>query len=537
MKNKLFPVLKATMTGDMSIFRIKNQSKGKTKLDIARKIILIIFLFGILLISFGSYAYMFAEQLHKVNLTYIVITLFAFITSIMLFIQGIYQSQGILFDAKDNDILFSMPIKKKVIFASRLIKLLYFQYVWDFLIMVPAFAVYAFFEKPEFTFYISALIIFICLPIIPIIAISIIGYLIQGFASKFKLKRIVQVIFTLGFMLLIFGFSFNLKNWIKSIAENATSINGAILKIYYPIGIYEQCLTNFSIPKLIYVLLGNLAIMMLFIYIFSISYFKIISKLSEKSSKSNYKIKEMKVTSKFKALLKKEIKRYFGSPVYVMNTIFGPAMLLLAAVYLLFSKSGFEQLLQNQMEGVDLSILPKIILVFLMFIISMTTTTSSSISLEGKSFSLTKSLPIKTKQIFLAKMLVNILIMSPVALVCVIPFAIKLNMTTLDIIYYILISIIMPILISIIGLIVNLKFPILDAKSDTVIVKQSVSSMIAVFSGLGISMLPVVIYFIAGLTNLNLYCGILIGIYTLATIILWKVLNTYGIKKFNELNT
>ena len=536
MKNKLIPVLKATMTGDMSIFRIKGNNKNTSNLDKIKKIALIILLFGLLLVTFGAYAYMIAEQLYAVNLTNIVITLFAFLTSIMLFIQGIYQTQGILFDAKDNDILFSMPIKKKVVFASRLIKLLYYQYVWDFLIMVPAFAVYAFLEKPQFTFYISALIIFICLPIIPIIAISIIGYLIQGFASKFKLKRIIQVVFTIGFMLLIFGFSFNLQNWIKNIAQNATSINDAISKIYYPLGVYEQCITNFSIPKLAYVLLGNLAIMIVFVYIFSISYFKIISKLSEKSSKSNYKIKKIKVTSKFKALLKKEFKRYFGSPVYVMNTIFGPVMLLLAGVYILFSKSGFEQLLQAQIEGADLSVLPKVILIFLMFIISMTTTTSSSISLEGKSFGFTKSLPIKTKQIFLAKMLVNIIIMVPVALICIIPFTLKLNMTSLDIIYYILISIILPILISIMGLIINLKFPLLDAKSDTVVVKQSASSMIAVFSGLAISMLPVIIYFIAGFTNLNLYCNVVLAIYTIATIVLWRILNTYEIKKFNELN-
>lgn len=537
-KNKLLPVLKASMTGEMNIFRMGKRKEKQSFLGKVGRIISLMLFASFLMFIFGTYVYMLAEPLHKVGLTHISITIFALVTTLILFLQGIYQAQGILFEARDSDMLFSMPIKKSTILASRLIKLLYFEYIWDLLVMLPTFAVYAFFENPDFTFYITALVIFLCLPIIPLIIVSIVGYIIQDLASRVKFKKAFQMIFTFAFMIIIFGFSFSIKNWIGNIAQYSQSLNDIVLKIYYPLGIYEQCILDFSILKLLFSLLGNLILFILYVLIFSISYFKIVSRLSEKHANSNYKLKEVQTHSKFKALLKKEIKRYFGSPIYVMNTIFGPVLLLISAIYLIVSKTGFESVLQDQAQGmmIDMNMLPKIVIILFMFTLAISTTTCSSISLEGKSFWLTKSLPVKTKEIFIAKIFLYLLISVPFAIITLVIYAIKLNMGYIDIIYCFLVSLIFPLLVGILGLIINLMFPLLNAKSDTVIVKQSISSLISIFAGMGLAFIPTVLYFILKPSNLTLYTGMGILIYTIITIILWKILNTYGVKKFNKLN-
>ena len=123
---KLVSLLKATMSQDMNLFKIRTKNESKT-----RKMVLPIFLFLVVMFSIGSYAAMLAEQLAPMNLTYIILTMFIMLTSLLTLIEGIYKSQGILFEAKDNDLLFSLPISKSKIFFARVFKLITFQFLYN----------------------------------------------------------------------------------------------------------------------------------------------------------------------------------------------------------------------------------------------------------------------------------------------------------------------------------------------------------------------------------------------------------------------
>ena len=112
---KLVSLLKAAMSQDMSLFKTRTKNESKT-----RKMILPIFLALVIMLSIGTYAAMFAEELSPMNLTYIIITMFIMLTTLLTLIEGIYKSQGILFEAKDNDLLFSLPISKTKILFTRI---------------------------------------------------------------------------------------------------------------------------------------------------------------------------------------------------------------------------------------------------------------------------------------------------------------------------------------------------------------------------------------------------------------------------------
>ena len=309
---KLISLLKATMSQDMSIFIIK--SKNKSKIN---KIILPIFLTLVVMFAIGSYAQMFAEVLAPNNLTYIVLTMFIMFTSLLTIIEGIYKSQGILFEAKDNDLLFSLPISKSKIFFTRVFKLISFQFLYNSLFMLPAIVVYAIYEKPNLSFYILSLIMLVLLPIISTIIGCIIGYIIKGLSSKFKARNIIQIVLTSIMLVFIFYFSLNIQGMIANIAQNANSINNVITRIYYPAGLYINLIQNFNILDLVILLAINIIPAILFIYIASIFYFKIISKLGEKTNNSrkvNLKKasdKIFKVKSQLSGLINKEMKRFF----------------------------------------------------------------------------------------------------------------------------------------------------------------------------------------------------------------------------------
>ena len=132
---KLIYLLKAAMSQDMDMFKYKTKaSDSRTK-----QIIFPIMLSLIVMFAVGVYAEMFALEFSKVNLTYIMLTLFIIFTTILTLVEGIYKSQGILFDAKDNDLLFSLPIEKSKILFVRIFKLLSFQFLYNALFMIPAY--------------------------------------------------------------------------------------------------------------------------------------------------------------------------------------------------------------------------------------------------------------------------------------------------------------------------------------------------------------------------------------------------------------
>ncbi|MBO5478881.1 MAG: hypothetical protein J6A04_04135 [Clostridia bacterium] len=538
---KLLSLLKATMSQDMNLFKFRSKNESR-----ARKAVLPVVLVLIVMFSIGSYAMMFAEELAPNHLTYIILTMFIMLTSLLTLIEGVYKSQGILFEAKDNDLLFSLPVSKPKIFFTRVFKLVTFQFLYNSLFMLPAMIVYAMYEKPSIGFYFISLVMLLLLPIIPTIVACIMGYMIKGITSRFKARNIIQVVLTSLILLLVFYASFNMQGMIANITQNANSINEVITKIYYPAGLYINLIQNFNVVDLVILLVINLVPLILFVYIASIFYFKIISKLGEKGNyhkKVGTKKAEKTFSAKspLSALVGKEMKRFFSTPIFMINAGFG--IVLMVAVTIAISLN-FDGMINSMMQGQEIEIsiteikemIPKLYYGFVVFVSCMTSITSSMVSLEGKSFNITKSLPVSAEKILLAKVLTSNIISIPVILVCDIIFFIAFKVAIVDVIFIILASIIMPTFTALIGILMNLKYPKMDATSDTEVVKQSMSSMVSVFIGMFVGMLSIAVILIGSSINLNLFIVLELLVFSIVVFVLWKVLKNYGVKRFKEIN-
>lgn len=539
--NKFKSLVKASFTGELNFFNVKATNGEKN--SVLKSGILFFFLFAMLLFVAFQYGFMIAKPLHEVGLTYVMLTLFGLISVVLVFMEGIYKSQGILFEAKDNDLLFAMPIPRKTILGTRFLKLIYFEYVFNFIIMIPAFAVYAILETPSISFYLISLVMFVLLPIIPTILASIIGCGIKTISAFSKNKAKIQTFLGLLFTAALLIYSFRLNDLINNIVSVATSINDVISKLYLPIGLYIDNILSFDIIKFVGFILINIVPLIIFVYLFSIVYFNIISKSSETATGKKYKLTKdnFKANSKLKALFKKELKRYLSSPIYIFNTFFGVILIIIMAVALSINSAGTLEFFANTGQGIDSQILlgfiPKIFMGVLLFSLCMATITASSISLEGKSFEFTKSLPVDVKEIFKSKILLNHFVTIPLVLLSSILIIIRMNFSIWDTIGVLAICLIVPNIIAIYGLITNLRHPMLNATNDTVVVKQSMSTLIATFSGIGFAIFMGLIYGILLVkVGIELATIILIGVSLVVVGILWKVLNTYGVKLYNSLN-
>lgn len=498
-------------------------------------ILLFIFL-GIYLGGLSAYyAWSFANALNKFGMISFMLIIFFIFTTFTTFIFTIYSAKSGLFNSNDNDMLLSMPISSNTILASRLLSLIISNLLTSLLLMAPALIVYALKVDVTFSYYIFAVLVFLMIPVIPTILACIVGYVIAYFTSKSNSKNWIELVLSFIFIIGVMLISSFGNKLITYISTDTKTIETILKWGFYPIYLISKVFSNNSYLSLILFLIINLALTFIFVILISKNFKNIIAKLQENKTKSNYVIKTLKTESVRKSLFIKDLKRYFSSPIYVLNTIFGVLFLFIMSITSIFyDKSKILAMLDINQQGATSFMILNLIVVFVIF---MSNTASVSISIEGKNFWIVKSLPIEQKKVLESKLLLNLFITLPIVLLSIIILKFTFEISIIQMFLLFLMAILSSLVAYQFGLLVNLKFPRMDAINDTMLVKRSLSTMISM-------MVPMILIFtVAGIygelnsiISFNLFILIIMIIFAILIILERIMLNTWGIKRFNEIN-
>lgn len=533
--NNLFAVLKATFINDWSLNGFsKDLTSTKEKRKILVQVLTLLIGAVAIAITVTMYAILMADSLEQVGYLQLIVVMGIGFSTLMTFFTSIYKAQGSLFAAKDYDLLMSLPIKSSVILTSKIINLLVLNWVFVAFVMIPPTTIY--YTRTEglsWVYFILVIISIIFIPLIPVIIASVFAVIISYFASKFKYKNLTTIVGTMILLVLILLGSFNMENIIQYVFNNSASIIDAIGNIYPPIAYLTNALIDINIIEYLKFILISVIPFIVFILLFSKVFKKINCRLGETYKKANYKVGALKTNRPVKALVDKEIKRYLSTPVYIMNTAVGMIMVLMAAIATMFIDAKTLSMYMEIPYVQD--IFPLIALLTLIFGIGLASTTPSSISLEGKNLWILKSLPIREREIFISKIMLSLIVTLPATLIINIIFFIGLRFTLIDLIWNLAISIVFCFFGAIVGLVVNLNFPKLEWSSPTVVVKQSAAVLITILITMLAIGLPIAIFIVFKVTNINLFLGICLMILVFITSILWKILNNNCVKKFQKL--
>lgn len=537
--SNLFILLKNSFinsTGINSLFKGIDNSKEKKKLLITTATLLLIA--TVICFMSTTYSIGLATVLKPMGYLDLILIIAILFSCILSFIMSIYKAQGTLFSSKDYDLLMSLPIKNSTILTSKILSLMSISYIETALIIIPASIVYFVYNGSlSWVFFIILAIGLFFIPMIPIIAASIIAIIMTFISSRFKHKNIATTVVGMIAVLLIIIFSMNIQNYINAFLENSDSIVSVLSKIYPPAMYLKDALVNYDVVNLLKFIGISIIPFVIFIIIFS-NTFKIINgKLSESYKKANYKVKKLETSSITKALVTQELRRYFATPIYVMNTAVGMVLLVAASIATLFvSKETLVELLGYPEIA---NMIPISILVMLVFTIGISCTTNSSISLEGNRLWILKSLPIEPKDIFKGKIITNLIITIPASVIANIIFYIGLKFEFKYLLFNLIISIVFSIVSAVLGLIINLCFPKMDWTNPTTVVKQSASVMITILgimililALIGVSIALVKIF---SVTNMVIILIVVLILFLITLFVLIRVLDNIGSKKFNRL--
>lgn len=524
-------LLKISFLNTIGINKLRESSKGE---NIKKISIGILILFSIIVLMGSMFSLMLdlADMLKKVNQMELLLVIGFLGAVIFNLVNSIYKAPSYLYQARDYEMLSSLPIKDSTIFASKIILLVSSNYLYSAFIMIIPSLVYFIKGNYSFIYIINLLIMFITTPFIPIIISSIITYLIGRLSYNSRYKNSILIIGSILATLVIILISYNMDNFLEVIIKNSSSIIEISKKIYVPAYYFIDGLKNNNLLSVLIFSFLSITPFIIFILIFSKGFRKINSKMTEGYKVNDYKVKGLKSSKPIKALLNKELKRYFSSYIYVLNASFGLVLLgVLAVGIIILGKDKIATIINlssyTSMFNVQITMI-------IMFCIFMSCTTSSSISLEGKNLWILKSLPIDELDIFKSKLGINILLVLPIALISFLLISIKLKFSIFYIIIMSILIIVSSFFIALYGLFINLLYPKLDYINEVEVVKRGLSSTISIFSSLAYLGIYGAIYYFLKL-DFNVLLILAITITLAMDLILWKIIKTKGVNLFRNL--
>lgn len=542
---KFLTLLKASLTEGMSLFKVKTRKKsGEEKSGMG----LVIFLSALIAFSVGFYVLGLLEGLNGTGRESSLLAVFVLAATLLTVIEGIYKSDSLIFNCKDDDLLLSLPITRREIVWLRIVKFYLFELAYDSLFLLPMMVVYAIKMPVEPTFYLVSAVMLVLMPIIPILVSILIGTAIAYFSTKFKKNNFVKVLLSFVMIMVIMVVSFGISGMshtasgLEVLGGIFANVGEKVERVYYPAGAYARMATEFKASELIIFILVNIVATIAVVFLISKIYFKVNSRLKvSRSVKREVETKEFQARRPIPALIRKELSRFFSSTVFVTNAGFGLIAFLVGIGALCWKFDALEGILSEDgmMSFAEAkAMLPVGVFVWMSFMTLMTFITGAMISLEGKKINILKSLPVKATTILKAKILTALLIILPPILVGDLVAAIWFRFGIIETILLLLGSIAIPATMQTWGILVDLKRPMLDAENDTEVIKQSRNTLVltvSAFTMVGVTAGIAGVMLAHGASKI-LILGSMTGMFVVLFLILALRLKKVGEKWFERLS-
>ena len=322
------------------------------------------------------------------------------------------------------------------------------------------------------------------LPIIPMIISLALGVLITALSCRSKHKNIYSLALSTLAVLLIVIASTQVQNMgTDELLNIGFVISNVADKLYPPATLISKAVE--SQDWLLFSMFAGISILVSVIFTVVVSYFyQSLNTITSNYATTRYEDKPLKISSPFKAMYKREFYRYFSCTIYALNSTIGIILLFVASVLLLFIS---PEILEKQIGIIGLNqilreVLPFVIAVF----ITMTSTASASLSLEGKSRWIMCSIPVRAIDIFNAKIAVNLTVIFPFMLISTVLLGITMKVSLIQTVFLCIVPTVYALFISVFGMYMNVKFPKYDWTSEYYAIK---GGSISVLSSMGVGML------------------------------------------------
>ena len=397
--------------------------------------------------------------------------------STMAFFFTMIKANSYLFGFKEYDMLMALPFSEKTIAGNKFLYMYIKSLPWYMVISISMLIGYGITAKPGVFAYVLWIVLSFVLPIIPMLLASFLGLLFARIGSGFKYWKAVQSILIFIFIIACILSRFLIESLIRSGAIpdilNDFSQTVKVAGTYYPpIRWFEESVLYSRISGAFLLVGLSIVLFELVFMLFARNYKKINSAMKTSIAKRSYKVTTLKTRSIVRSVANKEIKRFFGSILFLTNMGVGYVLAIAIGIVSLFV--GMESVIGGITQGAPITKdMIKIAIPFIVyFMTGMTSPSTASPSLEGKNYWIVKSLPIPSKDLYKGKILAALYISIPCQVISTILVCISMRTSFAEAVLFVLAGIVFCFFSAVFGCACGIKFIKLDWENEIEVVKQ-----------------------------------------------------------------
>ena len=525
-------LLKYTLINNLGLNKLQKKKNGQSR-NTGLGVLITIILLAILAVV-TLYMFMFTEMFALAGDASLVFLFIYFVGSLLCFITTISKANVYIFRTKDYDFLMSLPIKPSLIITTKLISLYLYNLLFVVVIVLGTDIAYTILAGFSAKFLIATIPAILLIPLFPMMVSSFLSFLLGFIPLKQKVKNFIS---TLLYVAIIVGIGLI---YFLSMSDDPTGVIGVYTKMgrfYFMSNWLYEGVNNLDIVKIL--LFVGISILSALVFVVVVSRFFLVlnGRMNNYKTNTNYKLSNEKFSKSgdVKAIFVKDIRSLFNYPSVLVQVASGPLLSLVLAISMMFMMKN-----RISVEGgttIDPNTMLLIAGMMAGMMLTMVATTSSTISLEGKSFWILKSAPIKTKNVFIAKCLVNIIFTVPFAIIDVVIIAL-LAKSDLLISALVLVLLVCYILFAtFLGLNLNISNPKFDYDNPVKAVKQGKAVLFTMLIDMGVTILLALSMVLMG-AFVGLIYAALVGVVitVILAVISGYVLFTSSIIKYNKLS-
>ena len=535
-----------------------NNKKSKKQIKGILLGVILVLAFTPMAIGFGQFVSVAYDGLHAMGQEAVILGFGLSVVSAVIFFFGIFYAMNIFYFSMDVENLLPLPFKPWHIMGAKFTVVLIYEYLTEIIFFAPTLIAYGIKSSGGVLYYTYGVIIFILLPIVPLVIASVINMIIMRFTNIAKNKDrfrlvggLIAMFFGIGLNIYIQRFTQNMgqSQITEMFAKGNNSLVDLATKIFPSTKIAVNSLINTTniqgFINLILFIVITVAALMIFIILGEALYFKGVMGVSETASKrktlsSHELTKNTTQNSSLNIYILKELKILFRTPIYFMNCVLmnflWPIFLLIPIFAQKGGDSQLKQLTKFLQDGRSTGIVLGGFFAFMVFASCSNAISTTAISREGKNLFILKYIPMKYKQQLMAKVL-SAVVLGIAGMLVVSVLGIILLKLPLGLILLMLIVGTLGILFtSFIGIFIDLNFPKLQWDTEQKAVKQNLNVMISMVICIALGGLTVFMILKFQLTKWAVFGSIAVS-FAILNAVLYYLLGTKGVEMLGKIES
>lgn len=283
--------------------------------------ILFFVLYAVLMIGFvgGMFvllAWSICQPLVASGMGWLYFTLFAGLAILLGVFGSVFNTFSSLYQAKDNDLLLSMPIPIRAILASRLLGVYLMGLMFSGVVLLPAVIFYWCAADASPSAIAGGVMLVLAVSLFVLVLSCVLGWVVAKISAKLKRKNFLTVFIALVFFGLYYMVCFRASDLLNELLANLTAVGDAVRGAAYPLYLLGR-MGEGDWLAIAFVMAVTLALCALTYLVLSRTFIGIAT-ASGTTAKAEYREKAVKAAGASSALLRKEFGRFTSSPNYML---------------------------------------------------------------------------------------------------------------------------------------------------------------------------------------------------------------------------